>query len=260
MTDAPKKRGRPPKPKEDKPKRPRGRPPKPKEDKPKRPRGRPRLTDEQKKINAEARKLKKEEAFSDTRGLKHNTKGNFLASGVIQSNTEMDESNLTVAPYSKIYAKDTDTGEKIGSIVHSITNDLANVGKRINFQDTEMVRDTAFRYLQSCERTGVLPSKVGLARACGVTHQGMDKFIVNHAGHPSAELLLMLYDAFVECLSQASLSGSVQPIVSIFLQKALYGIRDTDPVVKPIDKPLGEAQDTKDVMKKYLPSYEEEEK
>ena len=90
-----------------------------------------------------------------------------------------------------------------------------------------------------------------------MSHYGLDKFVKDHPNHPTTDFLMVLFDAFAEAMSQASLSGSVHPIVSIFLQKALYGVRENDPIAQPTDTPLGEAKATNELYKKYLPSYED---
>ena len=107
------------------------------------------------------------------------------------------------------------------------------------------------RYLHSCERTGAIPSKIGLARACGVNRKSFDKFMREHPDHPTTAFLEIVTDAFSEALTQASLNGSVQPIVSIFLQKALYGMRENEQIAPPAENPLGETTSTEELMKKY---------
>lgn len=235
-------RGRPPKPKPEveQPKRPRGRPKKepPVEVQPKRPRGRP------------------PKPKPEPQELKHDSLGRFMPSGVIKSDEEMDAHNLVVAE-SALYSKTIDSGAKVGMLIKNLSDEMSKIGTPINFRDTETVRDTCMRYLRSCERTGVIPSKTGLARACGVSSKGIDAFVKKNPGHPSAELFQILIEAFAEALSQASLNGSVHPIVGIFLQKALYGVRENSPVIEPADTPLSAAKETTDLFKKYLPSYDE---
>ena len=59
------------------------------------------------------------------------------------------------------------------------------------------------------------------------------------------------FDAFAETLQAAALAGAAQPIVSISLMKALYGIRENE-TVQPMPNPLGEAEcDTAQLMEKY---------
>lgn len=163
----------------------------------------------------------------------------------------MDEFNLSVVGNTRLYSKDVDSGEKIGMLVRDLTNEVSDIGEKINFNDTELVRRTTLRYLQSCERTGKIPTKIGLARACGCSRRAFERFIQRHPDHTTTAFLEVAIDAFSEALSQASLNGSVQPIVSIFLQKAIYGMRENDQVATPQDNPLGEATSTEDLMKKY---------
>lgn len=182
---------------------------------------------------------------------KQDNKGRFIPKGVIQSDEVIDEHNLEVVSHSSLYSKDVDAGTKIGMIVKGLTDDIEYIGAPIQFRNTEQVRDTTLRYLRSCERTGAIPSKIGLARACGCSRRAFEKFMVKNPEHPTTAFLELVVDAFSEALSQASLNGSVQPIVSIFLQKALYGMRENEQIKQPAENPLGEVTDTMELVKKY---------
>lgn len=166
---------------------------------------------------------------------------------------EMDETNRTRAldVRNPLYSKHIDSGDKISLIVSNLGKDLSSVGEKISLKNTELVRDTVLRYLRSCERTGALPTKVGVSRSCGISSKAMDKFIREHPDHPTSAFLELVWDAFSEALSQASLNGSVQPIVAIFLQKALYDLRENEPVAQKRDNPLGEFTDTESIERKY---------
>lgn len=163
----------------------------------------------------------------------------------------MDEQNLAVVESSALYSRDVDAGTKVSMIVSSIAEQISYVGEPIEFNDTEKVRDTVIRYLESCDRIHALPSKIGLARACGCDRSAFDKFVRRNPNHKTAIFLQIVTDAFSEALTQASLNGSVQPIVAIFLQKALYGMRENEQIATPVESPLGEITDTETLMKKY---------
>ena len=177
--------------------------------------------------------------------------GRFIAAGTIASDEEMDAQNERVLANSMIYSKEIGSGEKIGLIVSSIADDIANVGEKIEFRNTALVKETTMRYLRSCSRVGAIPSKIGLARACGCSRKAFDKFIQRNPEHPTSEFLQIVIDGFAEANMEAGQSGSCHPIFAMFVLKAMYGLRENDPLPQLADNPLGEITDTTTLMKKY---------
>ena len=175
----------------------------------------------------------------------------MLPRGYIQTDDEMDESNLVIATTSKIYSRDSDNSEKISAIVGNIADDLSKMPQMIEFANTELVKSVVVRYIKSCERAGVVPMISGLARACGCDRSTFSKYIQRHPGHPTAIYLKMVTEAFSETITQASLAGAVQPIVSIFTQKTDYGKRENEPIVEPKEDLLGDVVATDDLDRKY---------
>lgn len=167
------------------------------------------------------------------------------------SDEAMDVYNAEVAGNSTLYSKYVDAGDKISMSVSNVKKSLMNVGNRISLLDTETVKGTVFRYVESCERTGRLPTKVGLARACGCTSRGFEQFLKRNPEHPTSIFLGIAVDAFAEAIEESALNGSAQPIVAIFALKAHYGIRENEPIAQTPDNPLGQATDTETLMKKY---------
>lgn len=153
----------------------------------------------------------------------------FKAKRPVLTDSEMDEMNSSIVVDNRLYSQDTDRSEKITGIVLSIGSELEDIPKRITLADTEAVRSTTIRYIRSCYRNGILPSKQGLGRAMGMSRKSLDDFVRRNPEHPSSEFLLVTFDSFSEMLSMASLTGSIQPIVSIFLQKALYNVHENEP-------------------------------
>ena len=187
---------------------------------------------------------------TENRNLTVDTQGQFLPAGRVADNEQMEaiaEGQLT----SPIYSKDINPGDKIGILVNQLTRDLADVGEAIRFEDTEMLRRVTIRYLVACEKKGVIPSSQGLSRAFGVTNSAMKQFMRRHPDHPSARFLEIVLDGFSDTLQQATLSGSVKEVYSIFLQKALYNLRDNAPIQGAIENPIGEAESTSSIADKY---------
>ena len=165
---------------------------------------------------------------------------------------EIDEMNLTILNNSRLYDKETSNSEKVAVTVGAITDQLIKApAQKISLGDAETVKTITASYLRSCARTGIIPSKIGLSRSMGCTRAALDKYIFAHPESDTARFLTMAFDAFAEMLSVNSLSGSVHPIVSIFLQKALYGFRDNEPTEQPIDNSSVEELSPEEIARRY---------
>lgn len=186
--------------------------------------------------------------------LQDEDNGKFVALGVVQSDEEMDERNVAISTgkyFSKMYSKEG-VMENVKAIVASIGSDVVNVGQKIHLSDTEAVEETTKRYILSCCRVGLLPSKMGLARACGMSVTALSNFIAMHPYHATTDYLQIVFDSFAEMRETAALNGAAHPIVSIFGLKANYGYRENEPVKEAREDPLGEMEDTDSIAKKYL--------
>lgn len=171
---------------------------------------------------------------------------------------QMDEMNCEILNHSRLYDKETSNSEKVAVTVGAITDQLINAPmKKIALSDAETVRAVTIEYLKSCDRTGIIPSKIGLSRALGVTRAAVDSYIKHHPDSDTARFLLLMFDGFAEMLSMNSLAGSIHPIVSIFLQKALYGFRDNEPTEQPIDNSSVEELSPEQIAAKYADLPEE---
>ena len=158
---------------------------------------------------------------------------------------------------SRLYSKDADGSEKIQAIVETLSDELKQMPKKISLRDTETVVNTAQRYVNACGSTGTIPTKIGLCRAMGCSRNAVDNFMGNNPEHPTTEALRIIFDAFSEALNAAALSGSVQPIVSIFISKAVYGWRDTAQIeVVQNSTMLGPELSAEDIEKRIISDYE----
>ena len=172
------------------------------------------------------------------------------------TDAEMDDMNEVIPVNSRLYNRDVAAGEKVSGIVLAIGSELEQVPQRITLNDTETVRAVTVRYVQSCYRKGTLPSKQGLGRALGMSRKSLDDFVRRNDGHPTTEYLQVTFDAFSEMMSMASLTGSIQPIVSIFLQKALYNVHENEPQEPVIPDVLGIGNDSDSMAAFIAEKYE----
>ena len=102
----------------------------------------------------------------------------------------------------------------------------AGTGERVSLDNTEMVKALTEKYLVVCSKTATLPTMSGLARVLGYTRDGIRWHMKNKPSSKTTEWLELFRDLCSDLLAQNALVGSVHPVVSIFLEKACYGLRD----------------------------------
>ena len=176
----------------------------------------------------------------------------------IMTINEMDDMNYEILSHSRLYDRDTSASEKVAVTVGAITQQLIDFpAERISLRDANTVKATTYNYLKSCERIGIIPSKIGLSRALGISRTAIDAFVRRNPDSETGRFLSMAFDAFAEMLSANSLSGSVHPIVSIFLQKALYGFRDNSAVIEQSELPEENSLTIEEIEQRYADLPEE---
>lgn len=172
---------------------------------------------------------------------------------------QMDEYNLTVVQRSPLYSRDTDSGEKVSSVVQgvlSVVSDAAemamNPEKRMKLSDTKLVCETMERYLKSCVRDGAMPTISGFSSVSGLgDYHAFSRFFSRKPEHPTTYFLKTMFEKFADAEVQAGQGGAVHPIFSIFILKSMYGFRENEQIAQPAENPLGEITDTETLMKKY---------
>ena len=97
-------------------------------------------------------------------------------------------------------------------------------------------------YLLACERSGTLPSILGLCRSMGYSRSALYKYLNTHAHTKNAEFLEIAKDTMAEMLDVAALQNLVNPIVSIFILKSIFERTDkAELLIRPLqpESPLG---------------------
>lgn len=135
---------------------------------------------------------------------------------------------------SRLYDKSSGNAEKVAEAVSAITKQImAAPQERIRLSDANAVKATAFQYLASCQKIGICPSKIGLARAFGLTRRSLDTFAIRNPESETGIFLSMLFDAFAEILTLTTMTGATREIFGIFLLKAVYSFRDAADIESP---------------------------
>ena len=152
---------------------------------------------------------------------------------------------------SRIYAKTADSGAVVAAIVEQLAEDLVEIPQKANLRNTEQIKCIVVAYVAMCAKAGTIPTKIGLARALGMSRRTVDYFLERHPDHPTAELLELAFDAFAEAMSTAALTGSVQQVYAIFLSKALYKFEDTVTVKATPPDPMDSKPNTAEILERW---------
>lgn len=136
--------------------------------------------------------------------------------------------------------------EQLAALVAKTAGELVEAAttEPVSLTDTETVKARTVLYLKACETSSSFPSVAGLARSMGLSRQALYDCIQRNSPSDTAAWLELCRDAFSDLLSEAALRNNCNNITAIFLQKALYGLRETVEVVaKRDDGPLGPLAD-----------------
>lgn len=165
---------------------------------------------------------------------------------------QMNEMNTEIVAGNHLYPDAvTDRADAIRGIVATIGTDVIRDRERVDLRDTESVKAVAQIYLKSCEITGLLPSKSGLARGMGYSRAGIWAFMRSNPEHRTTEFLSIMFDAFSEAVDVAAMGNTIHPIYAIFTQKAQYDLRDNAPIPEPPKRsPLDGVQSQEELARK----------
>ncbi len=170
-----------------------------------------------------------------------------------QTPEEMTQELTAKRATSKLYKAQSDTykAEAVSALIDRAAAQLEESERRgrISFVDFNTVREQTFLYLKACETTGVFPSVSGLARSLGYSRHALYNEIDRRTTPATADLLESFRDLCSDILAQASLQNNANSIVSIFLQKALYNMRESVELVVSPPNPLGESADAAQVKR-----------
>lgn len=123
----------------------------------------------------------------------------------------------------------------------------------VSLSDTQEVKRRTVLYLRACEESSSFPSIAGLSRSMGLSRQALYDCIWRNSPSETARWLELCRDSFSDILAEAGLRNNCNGVVSIFLQKALYGLRESIEVVaKRDDGPLGPLADKSALEQRIL--------
>lgn len=153
--------------------------------------------------------------------------------GEIMTRDEMIELGMKKRTESRIYKGEAMqlNDNAISTIVNRGLAEIINADRqKIDMSDSEMVKTVSKAYIQACADTATLPSIAGLARAMGVNRHTLYHWM-KQKNTETGRWLLMCQDLFSDLLADGALKNNINPIVSIFLQKAQFGLHENAPYV-----------------------------
>jgi len=147
---------------------------------------------------------------------------------------------------------DDKTRELVSVQRQSFETSISN--QRVSLNDTEVLKCRMLAYLQACEDTATFPSSLGFARSIGYTDRALRVWRTNKPDSETARLLGMFNDLCADVLGQSALRNNANSIFSIFISKALYGLRDsTEIVVTPQNNFASESEYSADeIRRRYI--------
>ena len=152
--------------------------------------------------------------------------------GEIMTPAEMVEMGRQKRNTSRIYKAESAqvNNEAISKSVMQGYMELANAGAyKIDLNNTDMVKEISLNYIKACAESSSFPSIAGLARAMGCDRRTLYNWM-QRKDSKTSEWLMICHDLFSDILSEAALKNNCNGIMAIFLQKAQYGLSETENV------------------------------
>lgn len=190
------------------------------------------------------------------------TTGKYNAQSFEEMTEAMNESRekgLSTTRGNSIYKKESGEyqEEKLRELVAAKTAELVATAtkEKVSLEDIDTVKARTIIYLRACEETGTFPSSLGLARSLGYSDRALRNWRNFKSDTETARWLEMFNDMCADILNQSALKNNANSIVSIFLNKAMYGFRETNELVITPNTPGYEdeaAYSAEEIRKRYM--------
>lgn len=123
-----------------------------------------------------------------------------------------------------IEAKHTDLLQSVLRHLDYTSVSLPRKGRR--FSSPEEMEMAIANWWERCLRTGMFPTKRGLALALGTTWSTIEKWAKGSQGEAYAQILQQVFEMMAEADEQMVLNGAVNPVIYIFRGKNYHGLSD----------------------------------
>lgn len=145
------------------------------------------------------------------------------------------ERGLTTSKGRSVYK--VESGEyqetKLRELISMNVKELAEVAtkERVSLEDVDEVKRRTVYYMKACEESGTFPSSLGLARSLGYSDRALRHWRNKQPNTKTAQWLELVSDMCADILSQSALKNNANNIMAIFLNKALYELRESSELV-----------------------------
>ena len=130
--------------------------------------------------------------------------------------------------------------------------DLFKMGQGCDKKDVPGLYERFAKYLQYCTEHGVVPNNMSAYLAIGVYKQEIESWANGANGTPAhRQFALDVLSFFSAVHEQGGTDGVMNPIQTIFWQKAYDGLSDQPRVQVELHNPLGEKKSAEDIVKEY---------
>ena len=177
---------------------------------------------------------------------------------ITESMEEAKEKGLALTKGNSIYKQQAGEYKKgeLSALVQAKTQELVEVAtkEKVSLADSDEVKRRTIVYLRACEETSTFPSALGLARSLGYSDRALRHWRSKQPQSETAQWLEMFNDLCADVLNQSALENNANSIVAIFLNKAMYGFRETNELVLTPNTQLEEeaAYSAEEIRKRYI--------
>ena len=184
---------------------------------------------------------------------------------MIDSMSEAKEQALSNRRGQSIYKKESGEyqEEKLKDLISLNLTDLGELAtkERVALEDINEVKKRSIIYLRACQETGIFPSSLGLARALGYSDRALRHWRSKQPNTETAQWLEIFNDICADIISQSALKNNANNIMAIFLNKALYEMRETSElVVTPNAREFNTIEyNAEDIRRRYMVDYDSSE-
>lgn len=168
------------------------------------------------------------------------------------------EKGLALSKGNSLYKQQSGEYKKgeLSALISCETQKLVETAtkERISLSNVEKVKKRTIVYLRACEETSTFPSALGLARSLGYSDRALRYWRSKHPETELAQWFEMFGELCVDILNQSALENNANSIVAIFLNKAMYGFRETNELVITPNARVEEeaAYSAEEIRKRYI--------
>jgi len=154
---------------------------------------------------------------------------------MLENMNKAKEKGLNLSKGKSVYK--VESGEyqetKLRDLIAMNIKELADIAskERISLDNTDEVKRRTLYYMRACEESGTFPTALGLSRSFGYSDRALRYWRSRHPHSETAKWLEIVNDVCADILSQSALKNNANNIMAIFLNKALYELRESSELV-----------------------------